>query len=365
MTIDMDPTIKPSSRKTDDIITNPHFWAIVVICIALSFIYYDTVIFFTPKFPWFINIYLLELRHNVRGILYIIPFLYASIIFGYTRNLVAWILSMVVLLPWVVCLYLDPMFLARDLLILFTPTLIAVFITLQLRWMNNERKTSVERETERQAYTSQILKAQEDERQRIAQELHDDTVQTLLVTAGYADSIASNNPPKDLSKVKKDAEWIRDTILRVSDDMRRLSLDLRPSILDNIGLVPALRWLVDNLNQEEGIETKVIISGENRKLKPEIDVMIFRIVQEALNNARRHSKASVVEIAVEFTAESFIVSVKDNGLGFSLPQTTSVLTAEGKMGLIGMQQRSQSINGVLKIQSELGVGTNLSLEVKT
>jgi len=93
--------------------------------------------------------------------------------------------------------------------------------------------------------------------------------------------------------------WIRDAILQVLEDVQRLSLDLRPSVLNDIGLVPALRWLTDCLNHEGGIETEVVVHGAERKLSSETEVTIFRIVQEALNNARRHSKATEAVVTLE------------------------------------------------------------------
>ncbi len=131
-----------------------------------------------------------------------------------------------------------------------------------------------------------------------------------------------------------------------------------------MGLVPALGWLVERLNKEDGIDTKILVWGEKRKLKPEADVMIFRIVQEALNNVRRHSKASAVRVAVEFAQESLRIAVHDNGRGFSLPKTMRDFTARGKLGLIGMQQRAEFLDGLFQIRSNPSKGTSVTIEIK-
>ncbi|GAI30979.1 unnamed protein product, partial [marine sediment metagenome] len=165
------------------------------------------------------------------------------------------------------------------------------------------------------------------------------------------------------SEVRKHAEWIRNTILQVSEDIRRLSRDLRPSLLDNMGLVPALRWLLNRLGQEDGIVTEMAVSGVERKLPSEIEVSIFRIVQEALNNVRRHSKASIAVLTLEFNSKSLKIMVHDNGKGFFLRETVGKLAAEGKLGIIGMQQRAQFLSGTLDIHSEPGKGTTVSIEL--
>ena len=163
---------------------------------------------------------------------------------------------------------------------------------------------------------------------------------------------------------REHAEWVRDAVLQLLEDVRRLSLDLRPSVLDDIGLVPALRWLTDHLNQEGGIETKIAVYGAERKLSSEIEVTTFRIVQEALNNARRHSKATEAIVTLEFAPESLEITVRDNGDGFSLSETIGKLATEGKLGLIGMQQRAQFLHGALHISSRPGEGTSVSIEIK-
>jgi two-component system sensor histidine kinase DegS len=221
----------------------------------------------------------------------------------------------------------------------------------------------VEWEKERQVYMSQIFKAQEDERRRIARELHDDTIQELLVIANRAQTLVSGDGNETTVGMRERAEWIRDAILHLLENLRRLSLDLRPSVLDDIGLVPALRLMVDHLNQEDEINTKMVVQGTEKKLRPEAEVTIFRIVQEALNNVRRHAKATEAVVALKFAPECLEIMVKDNGKGFSLNETIRNLTAEGKLGLIGMQQRAQLINSTFNIYSQPGKGTLVSIEI--
>ncbi len=360
----MNPVMKFRSRGTGRIARNPHFWAIILISLALGVIYYGTTVLVDAKFPWFIDFVIFEIRYDLHGSLFFIPFLYAAIVFWWRGALITWLCSFIVMLPPMVYLSFTTPSLVRNIFFALAPLMVVLLIILELRWRERERETLAERETERQTYMSQIFRAQEDERQRIAQELHDDTTQTLLVIANRAQSLVSDDAIKAAPEAREQAEWIRDTVLQVSENVRRLSLDLRPSILDNIGLVPALRWLVDRLNQENGIDTRIVVKGAKRKPPPGTDVIIFRIVQEALSNIRRHSEATKVWVALEFVPEFFRITVQDNGRGFPLPETMAKLTTEGKLGLIGMQQRAKFLDGTVKIHSEPGKGTSVSLEVK-
>jgi signal transduction histidine kinase len=245
----------------------------------------------------------------------------------------------------------------------FVPLMLVVIIAFEQKWRQTQRRILEQRELEHQVYMSQIFRAQENERQRIAQELHDGAMQELLVVANYAQTLVSNGTGEASPEVRERAGWIRDAILRVLEDMRRLSLDLRPSVLDNLGLIPALRCLVDRLNYEGGIKTRVVVHGTERKLNSETEVTIFRIVQEALNNVRRHSKATEAEVILEFAPESLEIRVQDNGKGFSLNEIIGELAASGKLGLLGMQERAKFLNSTFNIYSEPGKGTLVSIKI--
>ena len=133
---------------------------------------------------------------------------------------------------------------------------------------------------------------QEDERHRIAQELHDGTTQELLVVANRAQALVASKELAGNSEASRCVEWIRDAVLHISEDIRRMSLDSRPSMLDEMGLVSALRWSVDHRNHDSGVNIKLILRGKARKLNPEVEVNVYRRVQELLSNLRRHSNAS-------------------------------------------------------------------------
>jgi signal transduction histidine kinase len=192
-------------------------------------------------------------------------------------------------------------------------------------------------------YVRQITEAQEDERKRIARELHDDTAQALIDLSRRLDNLATSS------------EQLSETM--------RFGRDLRPSVLDDLGLLPALEWLTANLMQGNGIETELKVYGDRRRLSPEAELVLFRIVQEALNNVRRHSQASRVVTTVEFGEGRARITVDDNGQGFELPGRTGDLATAGKLGLIGMHERADLLDGTLTVRSELGKGTTVTVEV--
>ncbi len=210
-----------------------------------------------------------------------------------------------------------------------------------------------------QFYLRQINRAQEEERKRIARELHDDTIQYMVVLARQLDELASSS--KGLSDEERlHLENLRQQINSIMEGVRRLSHDLRPATLDRLGLLPALEWLASQV--PSGVSVEVKAYGTERRLPAEVELVLFRIAQEALSNVRRHSQATKAEVKVEFEDKKTRITVKDNGKGFDLPETMGDLVKAGRLGLAGMQERIQLLNGSLKIESEPGRGTTVTVE---
>lgn len=357
----MNKALKFRSLELDKMLHNVHFWTVIAITVFIAIIYYD----WYDRYEWFWYFSIFEFRNDIIGSLFFIPFLYASLVFRWWGSLIVWSLSILVVLPRIIFYSFSFASLATNIALALVPLMVIATITLELKWKERQRQILADREQERQLYMAQIFKAQEDERRRIAQELHDGATQDLLAVANRAQSMTSCDEGETTVEMRRHAEWIRDTLLHVSEDVRRLSLDLRPSVLDNLGLVPALRWLTDRLYQDGKISAKLIINGAQRKLNPEIEVTIFRIVQEALSNVRCHSKATKTVITLTFAPESLKLTVRDNGKGFLPSQRVDNLTAGGRVGLIGMQQRAKSLNGTFDISSQPGKGTLVSVEIKS
>ena len=145
--------------------------------------------------------------------------------------------------------------------------------------------------------------------------------------------------------------------------LRRFIKDMRPPALDHLGLVPAVEGLTSDLAEKEGIEIRLTVEGEKRRLTPEEELVLFRIAQESLNNARRHSQASQVVIQMEFYPDGVRMTIHDNGQGFKVPEKTGDMVATGKLGLIGMYERARLLGGTLLVESEPGKGTTVIADV--
>lgn len=215
-------------------------------------------------------------------------------------------------------------------------------------------------------YVSQVLRAQEAERLRIARELHDDTAQALTGLSRRLDmlvdtlALSGDNVPQEMSARLEELRDQSDTILA---GIRRFSRDLRPPVLDDLGLLPALKWLVTGLEEEHGIVADVRVVGEQRRLPTETELAVFRIAQEALNNVWKHSGASSVELSLDFRGDALTLTVADDGKGFDVPRRVSDLAADGKFGVTGMEERVRILGGTLALQSKPGAGTCVEVTV--
>jgi PAS domain S-box-containing protein len=213
-----------------------------------------------------------------------------------------------------------------------------------------------------QYYLQQITRAQEEERKRVARELHDDTVQVLGSLSRQLDNFIRkkhNFAPDDIQFLK-DMESQLNLSAR---DIHRFSQALRLSVLDDFGLIPALRSLAKSLEDHKGIKTDLTIIGCEKRLLPEVELTIFRIVQEVLNNIEKHARGSEAQVTIEFTPEKIKLTISDNGQGFDLSGRLDDLPRSGKLGLIGIKERARLLGGTLDIKSIRDKGTTLTVDV--
>ena len=211
-------------------------------------------------------------------------------------------------------------------------------------------------------YVRQVTRAQEDERRRIARELHDETIQRLVVISRRLESLSvlSDQLPADArERIVAVEELLRETMQGV----RRFVHDLRPPMLDHLGLVASVEALASDLRENNAIDTVVQVVGTPRRLEPEEELVLFRIAQEALGNARRHSGATEVGVRMDFGPDQVQLSVSDNGCGFDVPGRIDGYVAEKKLGLIGMSERARTLGGMLDIRSESGHGAEVTVKI--
>ena len=211
-------------------------------------------------------------------------------------------------------------------------------------------------------YVQHITRAQEDERKRIARELHDEASPPLLLLIQRLDTVSSGTRPRLSESLKNSLESIRSQAINALEGLQRCAQSLRPRILDDLGLLPALEWMAEDLVEKDGIDAHVEVIGKERSLLAEVELLLFRIAQEALSNTRRHAEASRAVVKLEFGNNSIKMTVSDNGKGFELPERMGDLASIGKLGLAGMQERTRLLGGSLKIESELGKGTKVAVE---
>ncbi len=202
------------------------------------------------------------------------------------------------------------------------------------------------------------LMAQEEERKRIARELHDDVAQSILLLSRQLDILTSGDVHKIPKTSVSELEHIQNIANETYKSLQRYARDLRPSILDQMGLVAALNWLADELGKELGIKTTVK-ADKLPQLPTETELAMFRIAQETLNNVRKHAQASEVNITVKLDSNNVKMTITDNGKGFLTSRLTGDLAREGKLGVLGMEERARLIGGDLKIKSEPGKGTTV------
>jgi len=214
------------------------------------------------------------------------------------------------------------------------------------------------------SYASHVVKAQEEERGRLARELHDDTMQNLLLISNRLKEIDVGTYGQLPSQVRGQMEKLREFTEQTMGSVRRFTLDLRPLMLDDMGLVPTLEWLIARLKDEFRIEADVKIIGKERRLNPDTEFALFRIVQEALNNIRKHANASVVNAVLEFCHESIRMIVYDNGQGFEVPDIPTHFARQGKLGIAGISERVRLLGGTFEVDSQPGGGTTLKVEIQ-
>lgn len=207
-------------------------------------------------------------------------------------------------------------------------------------------------------YVGAITQSQEEERRRIARELHDETVQNLLAIARRLELYQGSE--SDPGRLERLAE-LQTVVTETLQGVRQISRDLRPLVLEDLGLIPAMRALLRAAHQGEGAlaHIKIDLNGEPVQLSGEQELALYRITQEALNNIRKHARATGVRVALAFTSADVRLEISDDGQGFQAPAALAELTQRGSFGLMGIQERVWALDGSLEIQSTPGEGTRL------
>jgi two-component system sensor histidine kinase DegS len=203
-----------------------------------------------------------------------------------------------------------------------------------------------------------MIRAQEAERQRLARQMHDGPAQALSNFILQTE-IAMRLFDVDQAKAKEELATMKGAATNTFQKVRDFIFELRPMMLDDLGLTPTLTRFVEAFKEQAGMDIRLTVSGLEQRLEPYLEVMIFRAVQELLSNAQRHSQAVQVWVQIDASESDVKVSVDDNGKGFD----ASVGDEKGGMGLKVIRDRVEMLGGQMEIDSTVGKGTRVSFEI--
>ncbi|HOQ01146.1 MAG TPA: sensor histidine kinase [Acetivibrio clariflavus] len=216
---------------------------------------------------------------------------------------------------------------------------------------------------QRQLMGLKIIRAQEEERQRVAREMHDGPAQlmsNIVLKAEICERLVDADPVKAKGELRNLKSIVRNTL----QDVRKIIYNLRPMSLDDLGLVPTLQRFILTFQEESNIKVNFKTKGVYEDIKPEISLTIFRIVQESINNVRKHAEATKVSISLEFLERELRLKIADDGKGFNTEELkTKKDNINSGFGLYSMRERVELLNGKFAINSAIGKGTRLDITV--
>ncbi|UMZ75041.1 sensor histidine kinase [Natranaerofaba carboxydovora] len=210
---------------------------------------------------------------------------------------------------------------------------------------------------------TKIIRAQEEERRRVAREIHDGPAQSLanmVFRAEYCEKlIDAGEKPKT---IKEELAELKAQVRENLKDVRKIIFDLRPMTLDDLGLVPAIRRLIQGVEEDTNIKGELKVFGEEQRFNRDLEIALFRTVQEALNNIKKHSEAKTFWIKAEFGEDKVQINIRDDGKGFDSNWELENIKSE-KFGLTNMRERVMSLGGDININSKHQKGTRISIKV--
>ncbi len=218
------------------------------------------------------------------------------------------------------------------------------------------------KEAVRAQLLEKIIDAQEEERKRIARELHDEFAQTLTALMINL-QFTSQNLPADMNGLKQHLEATQALTAQILREISQLILELRPTVLDDLGLVPALRWYAESRLEPAGTRVHVEATGLKHRLPTGMETALFRIVQEAVNNIAKHACAHAVHIRLAASETQISVEVEDDGIGFKSEEAFQVRDGMRGLGLLGIRERASLLGGILTIDSHFEQGTHLKVDI--
>jgi signal transduction histidine kinase len=206
------------------------------------------------------------------------------------------------------------------------------------------------------SYIGAITTGQEEERRRLARELHDETIQSLIALKHRIQLAQLDWADQPSIQALEELEGAAE---RIIENLRLIIRALRPIFLEDLGLIAALQMIAEEAGRASGAQVRFHHEGAERRFEPAVELALYRIVQEALRNAARHAGATTIAVEIAFSAGETVLTVADDGKGFQPPDSPAGFAAQGHFGLLGMQERAERIGARLEVQSRAGLGTRL------
>lgn len=208
-----------------------------------------------------------------------------------------------------------------------------------------------------------VIRAQEEERRRVAREIHDGPAQAMANVVLRAE-ICERLLAAGRAEVTQELAQLKQLVKESLREVRKIIFNLRPMALDDLGLVPTLHRYLENLREQEAIPVELKVSGREQRLHSAIEVAVFRLIQEAVNNARRHAQATAIDVRLTFGPTHLIVNVEDNGVGFDPEEVYRSWANRESFGIMSMRERIELLDGEFKLKSEVGRGTLIVARIK-
>ncbi len=209
-------------------------------------------------------------------------------------------------------------------------------------------------------YIGAITAAQEEERTRLARELHDDTLQALIALRQRLQIARKSLSDSQVQRMLTELESLSEQTI---ENLRRITRALRPIYLEDLGLVTALEMLTREVGQNHNLKIVFSKLGQERRLPAEVEISLYRIAQEALNNVVRHAHASHAEVIIAFSPQEVRLEICDDGIGFQMPRNPADFARQGHFGLLGIRERAELIGARLEVVSVPGNGTRITLRL--
>jgi two-component system sensor histidine kinase DegS len=241
-------------------------------------------------------------------------------------------------------------------------------ITVVLNYLNRDlRQVGVllEDAQQKQDFGLRIIEAQEEERKRVSREIHDGPAQMLANVMMRSELIERVYRERGAEEGFKEIRNLRQNVRNALYEVRRIIYDLRPMALDDLGLIPTLKKYMNTIEEYNG-NTKIHFESlgclEDQRLSSRFEVALFRLAQEAVTNALKHAEATEITVKVEVTKETITMLIKDNGKGFDVNEFKKIKDKKS-FGLIGMKERLDLLDGKMTINSKIGLGTFIMIQV--